>query len=76
MSLGESIGFEFARRMSDKARGCIRFSSLMKKKIKGKNYAVFYFAGGIFFFIYEVFTLEFFKKRAANHYSYVCKRLL
>jgi hypothetical protein len=26
-------------------RGMYRFSSLMKKKIKGKNYAVFYFTG-------------------------------
>jgi hypothetical protein len=42
-------------------RGEYRFSSLMKKKIQAKNYAVFYFTGkSFFFYIYEVFTLEFF----------------
>jgi len=33
---GGSIGFEFARGMSDKARGQYRFSSLMKQKKRGK----------------------------------------
>jgi hypothetical protein len=41
-------------------RGKYRFSSLVKQKQKEKNYAVFYFTGKrkIFFYIYEVFTLE------------------
>jgi hypothetical protein len=30
-------------------RGVYRFSSLMEKKIKGENYAVFYFTGKRFF---------------------------
>jgi hypothetical protein len=34
---------------------------MIEVKKKGKNYAVFYFTGKRFFFyIYEVFTLEFF----------------
>jgi len=36
MAQGGSIGFEFARGMSDKARGEYRFSSLMKPKRRGK----------------------------------------
>jgi hypothetical protein len=36
-------------------RGVYRFSSLMKKKINVKNYAVFYFTGKrIFFFIFMI----------------------
>jgi len=44
----------------EKVRGEYRFSSLMKQKIKGINCAVFCFAGKrkIYFFVYEVFTLE------------------
>jgi hypothetical protein len=38
-------------------RGEHMFTSLMKQKIKGKNYDVFYFAGKRFFFkYYEVIT--------------------
>ena len=38
-------------------RGEYRFSSLVKSKKKEKIYAVFYFAGKIFFFcIYDVIT--------------------
>ncbi len=33
----------------EKVRGGCGFSSLVKQKIKGKNYAVFCFAGKIFF---------------------------
>jgi len=36
MAQGGSIGFEFARGMSDKARGEYRFSSLMKPKRREK----------------------------------------
>jgi hypothetical protein len=43
--VGGGMGFEFARRMREKVRGEYRFSSLMKQKIKGKNCAVFCFAG-------------------------------
>jgi hypothetical protein len=40
-------------------RGVYRFSSLVKQKIKAKNYAVFYFAGKRFFFyIYDMITWE------------------
>jgi hypothetical protein len=40
-------------------RGVYRFSSLVKQKIKGENYAVFCFAGKrIFFYIYDVITWE------------------
>jgi hypothetical protein len=39
--------------------GVYRFSSLVKKNIKAKNYAVFCFAGKRFFFyIYDVITWE------------------
>jgi hypothetical protein len=48
-------------------RGC-GFSSLMKQKIKGKNCAVFCFAGKRFFFIYEVITWEKRKKSSTIHY--------
>jgi hypothetical protein len=39
-------------------RGVYRFSSLMKKKINVKNYAVFYFTGKriFFFYIYDLIT--------------------
>ena len=43
--VGGGMGFESARRMREKVRGEYRFSSLMKQKIKGKNCAVFCFAG-------------------------------
>ena len=36
----------------EKVRGEYMFSSLMMQKIKGKNCAVFYFAGKRFFYIY------------------------
>jgi hypothetical protein len=39
-------------RQRERARGGCGFSSLMKLKRKGKNYAVFYFTGKRFFFIY------------------------
>jgi hypothetical protein len=45
LGFGGSIGFEFARGMRVKLRGEYRVSSLVKQKIKGKNYAVFCFAG-------------------------------
>jgi hypothetical protein len=52
-------------------RGVYRFSSLMKQKIKGKNYAVFCFAGKkiLLFYIYDVIVKQFFYKRSTNHYS-------
>jgi len=40
----------------------------MKPKKKGKNYAVFYFTGKDFFFIYEVIVKQKIKKRPAIHY--------
>jgi hypothetical protein len=49
-------------------RGVYRFSSLVKQKIKGKNYAVFFFVG-FFFYIYDVIVKQFFYKRSTNHYS-------
>ncbi len=39
------VGFEFARGLREKVRGEYVFSSFMKQKKKGKNYAVFCFAG-------------------------------
>ena len=51
--LNARVGFEFARGLREKVRGVYGFSSLMKQKKKGKNYAVFCFAGKrIFFFLY------------------------
>jgi len=45
------------------------FSSLVKQNKKGKNYAVFCFAGKRkIFFIYEVITWEKRKKSSAIHY--------
>jgi hypothetical protein len=38
--------------MSAKTRGGCGFSSLMKQKKKEKNYAVFYFTGDRFVFLY------------------------
>ena len=42
-------------------------------KKKRENYAVFYFAGKIkmFFYIYDVITLEILKKRSIYHYIYI-----
>jgi hypothetical protein len=60
-------------------RGVYGFSSLMKQKIKAKNYAVFCFAGKRFFYIYiyDVITWEFFYKRSSNYYfhahTYSCQ---
>jgi len=39
------VGFEFARGLREKVRGEYVVSSLMKQKIKAKNYAVSCFAG-------------------------------
>jgi hypothetical protein len=44
---GRSKGFEFAR-----GKGEYRFRSFMKQNKKGRNCAVFYFAGNIKLFIY------------------------
>jgi hypothetical protein len=52
-------------------RGVYRFSSLVKQKIKGENYAVFCFAGKrkvFFIYFYDVITWGK-KKSSANHYS-------
>ena len=50
-------------------RGEYRFSSLAKQNKKGKNYAVFCFAGKRFFFyIYDVITSPEKEKSSANHY--------
>jgi hypothetical protein len=51
-------------------RGVYGFSSLMKQKIKAKNYAVFCFAGKrkLFFYIYAVIVKQIFYKRSTNHY--------
>ena len=56
----------------ERARGGCGFSSLVKQKIKGKNYAVFCFAGKrIFFYICDVITSLEKEKSSANHYSLV-----
>ncbi len=51
-------------------RGEYRFSSLVKQNKKGKNYAVFCFAGFFFlnFLCYEVIVKQNFYKRSTNHY--------
>ena len=51
-------------------RGVYRFSSLVKQKIKAKNYAVFCFAGIflLLFYIYAVIVKQFFYKRSSNYY--------
>jgi hypothetical protein len=61
----EGEGFEFAR-----PGGEYVVSSLMKQKIKAKNYAVSCFAGkrNFFFYIYDVITWEKFQKRSSIHY--------
>jgi hypothetical protein len=68
--VGMSRGFEFARGGEGVGRWGYVFSSLMKQKIKGKKYAVFYFTGKrIFFFnICDVITWGKRKKSPANHY--------
>jgi hypothetical protein len=55
-----------------KVRGEYGFSSLLKQNKKGKNFAVFCFAGKrkIFLFIYEVITWGKRKKSSANYYSH------
>ena len=65
-----SIGFEFARGMWEKVRVEYGFSSLMKQNKKGKNCAVFCFAGFFFlnFLCYEVFAKQKKKKCADNYY--------
>jgi hypothetical protein len=53
----------------EKVRGEYGVSSLMKQNKKGKNCAVFCFAGKRFFFyIYDVITWEIFYKRPSNYY--------
>jgi hypothetical protein len=56
--------------VKEKVRGVYRFSSLVKQKIKGKNYAVFCFAGKkkLLFYIYAVIVKQIFYKRSTNHY--------
>ena len=51
--------------------GEYRFSSLVKPKKKEKIYAVFYFTGNrfIYIYIYDVIKWEK-KKSSANHYLY------
>ncbi len=60
----------------EKVRGVYGFSSLMKQKIKAKNYAVFCFAGFFFKkkFCYEVIVKQKIYKRSTNHYC--CERRL
>ena len=54
----------------EKVRGVYGFSSLMKQKIKAKNYAVFYFAGKRFFFyFYDVITSRGKEKSFSLYYS-------
>jgi hypothetical protein len=54
-----------------RVRGVYRFSSLMKQNKKGKNCAVFCFAGFFFlkFLCYEVIVKQKIYKRSTNHYS-------
>jgi hypothetical protein len=51
-------------------RGEHRFSSLVKQNKKGKNYAVFCFAGKkkLLFYIYAVIVKQNFYKRSSNYY--------
>jgi hypothetical protein len=50
-------------------RGVYGFSSLMKQKIKAKNYAVFCFAGKRFLYIYIYDVITWGKKKSsANQY--------
>jgi hypothetical protein len=49
--------------------GVYRFSSLVKQKIKAKNYAVFCFAGKNKLLLYiSVIVKQNFYKRSTNHY--------
>ena len=51
-------------------KGEYRYSSLVKLKKRGENYAVFYFAAKRFcFYIYEVFTSPEKEKRPRLYYS-------
>jgi hypothetical protein len=67
---GGSTGFEFARVGEREGKGGAYGYEACEVKKKGKNYAVFYFAGKIFFFfnIYEVCAWKLFYKRATFHY--------
>jgi hypothetical protein len=58
------------RRLRRRPREGCGFSSLMKQNKKGKNYAVFCFAGKkkLLFYIYAVIVKQFFCKRSTNHY--------
>jgi hypothetical protein len=55
-----------------RVRGVYRFSSLVKQNKKGKNCAVFYFAGKkkLLFYIYAVIVKQIFYKRSSNYYFY------
>jgi hypothetical protein len=69
---GGSIGFEFARGMSEKVRGEYSQPLLMKPKKRGKICFVIHIAGERFFFIiYAVIVKHFFCKRSTNHYLHV-----
>jgi hypothetical protein len=54
----------------EKVRGVYGFSSLMKQNKKGKNCAVFCFAGkeNYYIYIYAVITWEIFYKRSSKYY--------
>jgi hypothetical protein len=58
------------RRLRRRPREGCGFSSLMKQKIKAKNYAVFCFAGkkNYYFIYYAVIVKQNFYKRSTNYY--------
>jgi hypothetical protein len=69
---GRCVRYGWIGGRREKVRGLYGFSSLVKQNKKGKNCAVFCFAGKrkFFFYIYDVITWGE-KKSSANHY-YSC----
>jgi hypothetical protein len=69
---GRCVRYGWIGGRREKVRGLYGFSSLVKQNKKGKNCAVFCFAGkrNFFFYIYDVITWGE-KKSSANHY-YSC----
>jgi hypothetical protein len=67
---GEGLRYGWMGGQREKVREVYGFSSLVKQNKKGKNCAVFCFAGFFFlkFLCYEVIVKQKIYKRSTNHY--------
>jgi hypothetical protein len=67
---GQRVRYGWMGRRRVRVRGVYRFSSLMKQNKKGKNCAVFCFAGFFFlkFLCYEVIVKQKIYKRSSTYY--------